>query len=473
MSSVDRRQIELEECRKRFPLFAAAVSEIVLTPFHLKYYRILHRFAKGEIKRLIITVPPQHGKSLGSTILLPSFMLGRNPDLSIAIASYSTVFARRFNRSIQRIIDSPIYSDIFPETNLSSGRDGYKRDTDEFEIISRKGSLKAVGRGGALTGNKVDVMILDDIYKDRMEGNSPVIRDAVWDWYTSVVKTRLHNDSQELIVFTRWHEDDLIGLLERKDGVIEINSFSDIQFHSDAWHKINFEAIKTKPPTELDPRNINQPLWGERHSYDLLIGKKALDPHTFDCMYQGNPSAKEGYLYSQFKTYQTLPDKIIKYANYTDTADTGNDYLCSVCYVVGSDDKIYITDVLYTDEPMEVTEPLTAQMLQENEIRVSYIESNNGGRGFARNMAKLCPKINVQWFHQSGNKEARILSNSATVTQNIYFPEGWDKQWTKFYGHLITYKRVFNANKNDDAPDVLTGIVEKEVKISKSKIIIA
>ena len=167
----------------------------------------------------MITVPPQHGKSEGSTRRLPAYMLGVNPDLRIAVSSYNSTFASKFNRDIQRIIDTPEYNHVFSDTLLSGSikqSSQFLRNSTEFEIVNKKGSLKSVGRGGALTGNPVDVMIMDDLYKDFAEGNSPIIRDSVWDWYTTVVKTRLHNDSQELIVFTRWHEDDLIGRLEKK-----------------------------------------------------------------------------------------------------------------------------------------------------------------------------------------------------------------------------------------------------------------
>ena len=149
--------------------------------------------------------------------------LVKSQNSKIAVASYNTTFARKFNRDIQRIIDTKDYHSIFPETYLSSSKvvdvsSNFLRNTEEFEIVDHKGSLKAIGRGGALTGNSVDIMIMDDLYKDYAEGNSPIIRDAVWDWYTTVVKTRLHNDSQELIVFTRWNEDDLIGRLEKKEN---------------------------------------------------------------------------------------------------------------------------------------------------------------------------------------------------------------------------------------------------------------
>lgn len=461
------RSNEIQEASKRFILFAKAVfPSLVLTPFHLKYYRVLHLFATGKIKRLIITVPPQHGKSQGSSILLPAFMLGINPDLKIAIASYSATLATKFNKRIQRIIDTPLYGEIFPKTAIKSKGSSteHARTSDYVEVIERMGELTSVGREGSLTGNQVDVFILDDLYKDAMEANSPVVRENCWDWYTSVVKTRQHNDSQELIVFTRWHEEDLIGKMEETSNVIELESFSQVDPNFDGYYKVNFEAIKESDPTELDPRNIGEPLWPERHSLKTLNEKRNLDRHTFDCLYQGHPSSKEGVLYgNSFQIYDSLPENPIKYANYTDTADTGSDKLCSVCYVVGKDGLIYITDVLYTSEPMEVTEKSTADMISRNNVRIALIESNNGGRGFARAVQKYIPSVKVEWFHQSGNKEARILSNSATVLQNIRMPFDWRLRWPEFFSDLTSYKRVFRANKHDDAPDVLTGIVEKEI----------
>ena len=453
-------------------------------PFHAKYYDLLDRFAKGQIKRLMVTMPPQHGKSEGSTRRLPSYILGKNPDKKIAIASYNAIFASKFNRDVQRIIDTETYRDIFPETKISKLGGAYNgltylRNSNEVEIINKLGGVKSVGRGGALTGNKVDIMIMDDLYKDYMEGNSPTIRDAVWDWYISVVKTRLHNDSQELIVFTRWHEEDLIGKLEAFGKVIDvedINSIDDLELANDQWLKVNFEAIKESPTTSLDERKMNEPLWGEVHSLEKLLEIKAMDIEKFQCLYQGNPQSAEGLLYGKFRTYEELPPlKIIK--NYTDTADTGQDKLCSIVYGIplsSADELIYVIDVLYTDEPMEVTEPATIDLLNLNKVNVSKIESNNGGRGFARVVDKGVA-TNVNWFHQSKNKEARIFSNSASVSKKIVFPSNWHIVHPIFYNDVTRYKRLFKANKFDDAPDCLTGIIEEEtkpkVKIKRAKLL--
>lgn len=192
--------------------------------FHRRYYDILSRFAHKEIKKLMVFMPPQHGKSEGSTRRLPAFIEGLNPDTRLAVVSYSATKAKKFNREIQRIMDTPEYVDIFPDTRLGmsqvgedSGK-GYIRTTEEFEIVGKRGSVKTVGVGGALTGEPVDVLVMDDIYKDAKTAWSPVIRESVSDWYDTVAETRLHNDSQQLIVFTRWHEDDLAGTLLRQQG---------------------------------------------------------------------------------------------------------------------------------------------------------------------------------------------------------------------------------------------------------------
>ena len=440
-------------------------------PYHEVYYHLLDLFSKGIIKKLIITMPPQHGKSEGSTRRLPSYILGNKPNTKIAIASYNTTFASKFNRDIQRIIDSEKYYHIFPKTTLNKSNvvtvsSNYLRNSLEFEIVNKKGGLKSVGRGGALTGNKVDIMIMDDLYKDYMEGNSPIIRDSVWDWYTTVVSTRLHNDSQELIVFTRWHEDDLIGKLEQLGKVKEIKSLKDLDLldlKHDEWLKVNFQAIQENDPSEIDPREKGDPLWPSMHSKESLLSSMEMDVEKFKCLYQGNPESSEGLMYSKFKTYKESPDfKQIK--NYTDTADTGQDKLCSIVYGVslsGGDNHIYILDVLYTSEPMEVTEPLTVELLNRNKVNVAMIESNNGGRGFARVVEKEVNTV-IKWFHQGNNKEARIFSNSASVSNRIVMPSDWFLRWPEFYNDLTKYKKLFKANKFDDAPDALTGIIEQE-----------
>ena len=451
-----------------FTDYALAVYPFLeLEWFHRTYYRVLEAFADGRIRRLMISMPPQHGKSVGATTLLPAYLLGLDPDLRIAIASYSASLASKFNRRVQRILESAEYGELFPATTIKRGAKpaNYVRTADEVEIVGYEGSLLSVGREGSLTGNRVDCFLLDDLYKDAMEANSPLIRENCWEWYTSVVRTRMHNASRELMVFTRWHEEDLIGMLRRREQVVELHAWSDLdRVPAGGWLALDFEALKTAAPTEIDPRAAGEALWPARHDAALLRAKRALDPLRFECMYQGRPSVREGLLYGdQFVEYDTLPREIVRRANYTDTADTGDDYLCSISYAVDADGAIYVVDLVYSREGMEVTEGLVADLLLRSDTRTAAVESNNGGRGFARAVQRLAPAVRVEWFHQSANKEARILSNSATVLHTLRMPRGWNLRWPELYAHLTTYRRKFRANRWHDAADVLTGIVEREV----------
>lgn len=441
--------------------------------FHKKYYNILDLFAQGKIKNLIVSAPPQHGKSEGSSRRLPAYIAGKRPDVKQALVSYSATKAEKFGREIMGVMREPIYSDIFPNVKYpEKGYTGAKSNTNTTrESINSDGSMKFVGVGGGLTGETVDLLVLDDLYKDWQDANSPIIQERVWDWYLSVAETRLNNDSQQLIVFTRWSENDLVAKLEELGKVKEYTGGYIYEFlkglKDDEFIKINFKAIKEGLPNDFDERNEGEALYPEKHSIFKLQSARSKDPDKFDCLYQGDPVSKEGLMYSAFKTYSVKPEfKIVK--NYTDTADTGKDKLCSICYgipVDKVDEHIYVTDLIYTPEPMEVTEPLTADLILRNNVNLTNVESNNGGRSFARAVEKLVGSKNtIQWFHQSNNKEARIYSNSASVTKNIVFPSDWAVRWPEFYKAVTKYKKEFKANDFDDAPDTLTGIVEIEQK---------
>lgn len=479
------RERLVRECPNDLYKFAIAMySGFERTKFHKNYYKILQAFAEGKIKRLIITVPPQHGKSLGSSIMLPAYMLGKNPDLKIVVSSYSQAYARGFSRNTQSIIDTQLYYDMFPETRLSAslvsdttGR-GSLRKSDEFEIVGKRGGMYAAGTGSALTGRRVDVSIIDDLYKDSREANSPVVRKNNWSWYTDVVRKRQHNESQELIVFTRWHKEDLIGTIEEREKVVQFTDWAQLEnFPKDVWLKVNFPAIKVGAPTAIDKRQSGEALWPARHSIEKLHGERSLDPNGFECLNQGNPIAASGLLYGDnFKTYRSTDEWgiLLKKGSYTDVADTGTDYLCTMNYEVrkmkDNDSGEYlhyalITDILLTDEPTEITEDLVPEMLERGNVREAYIESNNGGRTFARIVAKKLKgaSIKIKTFHQSGNKESRIVSNSSLVTNHIMMPERWDSLFPKAYSHITGFQRDFEANGTDDPEDVLTGIIEKEI----------
>lgn len=445
------------------------------TPFHRAYYRLLEAFASGRVRRLIVSVPPQHGKSRGASVLLPAYLLGRDPDLRVAVASYSFALAGRLGQEVQRVMAEPAYRGIFPATALkgagpkSAGERTARRTVQEFDCVGASGGLRAVGRTGSLTGSRVDVMIADDLYKDALEANSPLVRERVWEWYNAVARTRLHDGSRELVVCTRWHEDDLIGRLTRTERVVELTEWAQLEgVPADTWVSVSFEALKASQPTELDPRAEGEPLWPGRHSAGWLLQRRSADPALFEALFQGRPVVREGLLYGGFETYEALPAGIVRRANYTDTADTGTDRLCSICYAVGSDGLFYVTEVIYTSEPMEATEGAVASMLSRNGAATALVESNNGGRGFGRAVERRLREAGnracaLRMFHQAGNKESRILTHAATVVRLVRMPADWRVRWPEFAADVLGFRRVFRANAHDDGPDALTGIVEAEL----------
>jgi len=444
--------------RHTLPAFAPA-------PFHFAYYEVLTRFAMGEIKKLMITMPPQHGKSEGATRRLPAFVLGQDPDKRIAIVSYNAIKARKFNRELQRIMDDDRYYELFPQTLLAGqasyqeqGRRSrnYARNSDECEIIGYQGSFKTIGVGGSLTGEPVDMLIMDDLYKDASSAWSPVIRQNVADWYDTVASTRLHNDSQQLLVFTRWHMEDLAGRLLEQEGV-----YDPIE-NPQGWLLVSFPAIQNRPPSEQDPRAEGEPLWPERHSLSKLLEIKGRSPTVFESLYQQNPQPSQGLMYEEFTCYTDLPSRSYSVA-YIDAADSGADYLCALFYKEAEDGN-YITDVLYTKDPMEVTETTLTYMLQQHQVERCHIESNNGGNLFVSNLQQRSwdtgnrlTRFNP--FHQNQNKTARIFAASASVQKLIKMPLDWKKRFPKFARDLTGYLRV-GTNAHDDAPDALTGSIE-------------
>lgn len=440
---------------------------------------------EGGIYLVGDTFVPTHN-SEGSSRKLPAFMLGLNPDRKICIGSYAATIARDFNRDVQRIIDTPRYRELFPGTYLNGSNvvtmaNTYLRNSDVIEMVGRKGSLRVVGRGGSLTSKTVDVSILDDVYKDYAEGNSPIVRAAAWKWYTTVVRTRLHNDSQELIVFTRWHDDDLIGRIEKSgETIIDVKCWADLEdVTPGAWVRINFEGLKTGEPTEIDPREPGAALWESRHSKQKLEAQKALDPVQFQCLYQGNPGSAEGRLYQPFKTWVEKSDygTYIRSGAYIDVADEGDDLLFAATYDVYKSDNMFfnektkrmepilfalITDMEMTDENTDVTTVTVPAMINRNGTQKAWVESNNGGAGYEKVIKKKVRAI-TDPFYQGGNKESRIITASAMVNQHIIMPFGWETRYKAVYDHVTGFLRNFGANTHDDPEDGLTGIYEKEI----------
>lgn len=427
---------------------------------------------------------PTHN-SEGSSRNLPAKMLGMFPDKKIILCSYAATIAKDFNRDVQKIIDTQAYNAVYPETTLNGSNvvtvaSNYLRNSDVFQIVGHTGEFRVVGRGGSLTSKTADVMIFDDLYKDSAEANSPIIRAGAWDWYTKVARTRLHNDSQQLIVFTRWHPEDIIGKIIDNENVIVAECWADFEnIPKGAWVLVNFEAIKTGDPTEIDPREKGVALWESRHSIERLEAMRKIDPVGFQCLYQGNPGDAAGRLYQPFKTWVEKSDwgTLVRKGCYIDVADEGDDYLAGATYdIYKSPEQVWnenkkrwepllyalITDVEYTDENTDITTVTVPRMINEQGTEKVWVESNNGGSQYEKTIKRKIRAISVP-FYQGSNKESRIVTNAPFVNQCIVMPFGWETRYPKFYKAVTEFLRKFDANEHDDAADMLTGIYEKEI----------
>lgn len=226
-------------------------------------------------------------------------MLGIRPETKICVCSYSATLAQSFNRDIQRIVDDIPYHEVFPKTilnqsNVTTDAHGaYLRNSDIFETIGFRGFVKTVGVGGSLTGTPIDMGVIDDPFKDREEAMSIRIRDKVWSWYTDVFKTRLHNTSQELIIMTRWDDDDLAGRILKVE-------------HD--WEVVTFQAIKERE-IPGDPRMIGEALWPQKHSLERILAIKETSPFTFSSLYQQEPKpSTEALVFPHWDVYEDEPD---------------------------------------------------------------------------------------------------------------------------------------------------------------------
>lgn len=272
----------------RFDCFIAYIDKHYdMRWFHKLIADKCQALLEGHIKKLMVFIAPQHGKSSILSRMFPAWALGKNPDLKIIGSSYSSDLAQQFSRTIQRIIDSPEYRCIFPNTyingsNVRTNARGYLRNVDIFECVGHSGFYKAVGVGGSLTGTPADIAIIDDPVKDAVEAYSTTYRNRVWEWYNSVLTTRLHNDSKQLFIMTRWHEDDLAGRI--------------LKAEPNQWDVVSIPAICEEEGDGVfhSERHVGEALWEERHSLQKLLAQKGRSPREFQALYQQHPTIEGG-----------------------------------------------------------------------------------------------------------------------------------------------------------------------------------
>lgn len=290
------------QSRKLIEVARAVYPEYHFNWFHELLADYLEKWANKEIRKLAIFVPPQHGKSTFSSILTPAFIHGHQPKAKVVCASYIQTISAKFCRATQDVMRTDAYHKFFPGTMLpkeSIERNGELQNQAFYETVGHKGSYKAVGIEGGLTSDTVEFGIIDDPIKDRKTANSAAYRDALWNWYIDVFRTRLNNDSCELMLFTRWHQDDLAGRLfdpknehydEKRAKEFKIIVLPALKEADNVTYPI--PGIERVP----DPRKAGEALWPEKHSAEAHEDDKRNNPYTFASLKQQRPSPLAGGL---------------------------------------------------------------------------------------------------------------------------------------------------------------------------------
>ena len=282
VSQEEKDNLVIHQAQKNIIDFAIATDPLYQdTWFHETLAVILQsafeKLEKGEDARIILTVPPRHGKSELSTKKFPAWALGHHPEWPIQVASYSSELAVDFGQGTRDIMQSEAYRNIFksrlrPDTTAKG-----KWMTEE------RGGYMAAGAGGAFTGKGFKIGIIDDLFKNREEAESKTIRDSRWNWYLSSFYTRQEGATAIIVISTRWHEDDIIGRLIKKRE----QDIADGQTNFDDWTIVEFPAIAIK---DEEFRDKGEALWPEKFPLEKLRKtENTLGPYEFSALYQAHP----------------------------------------------------------------------------------------------------------------------------------------------------------------------------------------
>lgn len=415
-------------------------------PFLQELCNTLEGFLYDDSEFMIINAPPRHGKSFTATNFV-EWALGKFPTLKIISGSYNEDLSKTFSKKVRdtitmdKIGERIVYNDIFPDTTIKAGSAEVKKWQIEK---SPQINYLATSPTGTATGFGAELEVIDDLIKSDKDANNDTVLEGHWNWFVNTMLSRREGRRKVLIIMTRWRTKDLAGrLMEYLDD------------EGIPYRHINFKAKRE------DGSMLCADIFNEK---DYDNARKIMGDATFLANYQQETIDLQGVLYSNLMEWDKLPDNYQAIENYTDVADAGADYLCAINYMV-AEGNAYITDILYTQEPTEVTEGQLAKMITDGNVNWARIESNNGGKIFSRNVARLArdkfgnKRTMFKPFHQSSNKQARILTGATGVMNNVYFPKDWRKKYPEFYKAMTTYQRIAK-NAHDDAPDATTGVFE-------------
>lgn len=423
---------------------------------HERLCEKLNKFARGEIKRLIVTMPPRHGKSELVSRRLPAFIFGLNPDAQIIACSYGADLACRMNRDVQRIMEGEAYARLFPKTRLggsnvrATSEGAVLKNSDIFEIVGHRGVYRCAGTGGGITGMGGDFIIIDDPIKDGKEAMSPTFRDGVWEWYQSTLYSRLETDQGIdggiLITTTRWHEDDLVGrLLAQQKADPE----------ADQWDILELPAI-CEIEGGLDVRAIGEPLWPQKYPKEKLDRlRRAIGTRWWNALYQCRPSAMEGGLIKRkwfIQTWRELPDRFDDMclsvdATFKDTKKA--DYVVIDCWARKGALKYLLGHVRDQMDIVATIAAIKAMSAKYPRAYAKLIEDKANGPAI---ISMLKNKVSgIIAVEPEGSKEARLQAIAPDVEAgNIVLPDPsiapWIADWIE---EVVNFPNAANDDRVD------------------------
>lgn len=400
----------------------------------------LQDFINSDDRVMVINLPPRHYKTRTISKFV-QWLLGNSSNYRIMTGSYNERLSSSMAKSVRDTIQEKdgIYEKIFPNTKIKYGEASMNKWALENSPVP---NYLATSPKGTATGFGCNIMIIDDVIKNDKEAYNELLLEDIIEWFNNTMLQRTESGFKIILVMTRWASNDLAGYI--------LDNYENVRH-------ITYKAVQDDG-TMLCDEILN------KEEYEFKI--KEMNKDIADANYNQICADEKGRLYKNLKTYQVNKGFGTIYA-YVDTADTGDDYLCAVVYGL-LNKEAYILDVLFTDEGMEITEEECADLFYRNNVNLAYVESNNGGRGFARNVQRILKekyrtnRTIIKPFTQTANKQSRILSSSYWVMEHIYFPFNWAKRWSEFYKHITRYQKK-GKNAHDDGADVLAGIYDKTV----------
>lgn len=401
----------------------------------------------GKRPKLVIQAPPQHGKSVQIVDFI-AWLAGQNPDCKTIYTSFSERLGVRANLKLQRLYDSKLYQEIFPNTQINQSNSvtvsGQSlRNREILEYVGREGYFRNTTVGGSITGESLDLGVIDDPIKGRKEANSQTVRDGVWDWFTDDFLTRFSEHAGLLAILTRWHVDDPIGrLIERVDGV-QVKSYPAIA-EQDEPHRKKGEA-----------------LFPEHKSLEFLLERKQAMPQgNWLALYQQQPTDKEGSLFKTEKlaVIHALPMGYIKWVRGWDFASTANDGDYTAGAKLGrlADGRYVLAHMVRgqfgADERDEILRNTAQADQRQTKISIPQ-DPGQAGKSQVLYLTRQLAGFSVSATPESGDKITRAEPFAAQVNVGnvLLLDDGtWDTK------ALIAEMRLFPNGKHDDQVDALS-----------------